>query len=1460
MTPETHRVLERFHPVVAAWFQESFCAPTPVQVDAWPPIASGRSVILLAPTGSGKTLAAFLHSIDRLCFRPIPEKTGTRVLYISPLKALGADIERNLRAPLAGITRIAESRGIPFYAPRVGIRSGDTPSQERRRMLRNPPDILITTPESLFLMLTSQARASLRNVETVIVDEIHTMSGTKRGAHLFLSLERLEAIVRRPLQRIGLSATQRPADLAARLLGGGRYAPEDDRWTPRPVEIVDRSAAPSFELRIEVPQSDEAEPDSPTLFWPNAYERMLDAVRSHRSTMIFVNSRGEAERVAQGLNEAAGETIALAHHGSMARDERRRMEDALKAGSLPALVATSSMELGVDMGAVDLVIQIGAPPSVASGLQRVGRAGHGVGQTSRALFLPKFPGDLVTSVTIAEKMRAEWVETTRAPDKPLDVLAQHIVAIVAEREISVGELFVQIKGATAFRNLSPDQFRSVLAMLSGEYPDHELAAFRPRINWDRRQDLLAPRRGSQAIAVANAGTIPDRGLYGVFLSPDEEGTRRRVGELDEEMVFETQVGDVIVLGASSWRVEDITHDRVLVRPAPGEPGKMPFWHGEGPGRPAELGIAQGKLLARLADRPANPDVPGLSPAAAERLRSYVARQQAAGAVPTHRQVVIERFTDEIGDWRICILAPFGAPVLAPWGLIAQWRLRQRYGAEVDVTWNDDGICFRLPATPEPPEIALCQPTMDDLDGPLVAELPKTALFSARFRENAARALLLVRRAPGKRQPLWAQRRRAADLLQAAVRYPNFPLVLETLRACLQDHFDIPALRHIIQDLERGQVVCTAVDSPTPSPFASALLYQNVGQFIYAGDTPLAERRAQLLSIDYRALRDLLGEEDLRHLFPPEIVASVIDELHNSDRTKPPRDADDIFDRLLEKGELALESVRAMWPDAAPAIDRLIEGRRGLVVSIGSAPYLILARDAGLYRDALGVSIPAGLPSDYTAFRPDALEQLITRFARTRGPFSPDDVAAHYGLGRAVTEPALMKLAGQGLVTAGAFSPERTEVEYCDPAVLRRIKGRTLARMRREVEPVTAPRFAAFRLEWHGLIRPNRGIEALYDAIEQLQGESLPLRDLEFGILARRVADYQPAMLDELLATGEVLWRGTEAVGDQDGRVALYFRSDFDTLAPPPQIESDPTADAIRECLKDGGRFFFELRQSVGGLSDTLARTLWQMVWAGEISNDSWAPVRSKFQGRRLQRHAHRFHARRQKERTIPGTEGRWRRLDVPAALDAKKALAQVEQALVRDGVLMPRGFAAGDLGGGFSRAYPILKMLEKSGKVHRGYFVEGLGGAQFALPAAEGRLRAAICPDGEPRWLRAADPANPYGRELSWPPGRIPWSRSIGADVLFSGRSLLAYLSRSHRKIWVASDQPEDLHTVAESLASAPPTSDSPAPIEQVNDAAAKGSALAEACRAVGLRVDTRGIHRPRPLPPTTVFGGRPKE
>ena len=1428
-----------FHAAVEEWFAGTFPGPTRAQRLAWPEIAASRSTLVLAPTGSGKTLAAFLAAIDRLMFTPVPpEAERCRVVYVSPLRALAFDVERNLRAPIAGIARTAELRGIPFHRPEVALRTGDTPASERARMARHPPDVLITTPESLFLVLTSRARAMLSSVELVIVDEIHALVGTKRGAHLALSLERLAELARQPPQRVGLSATQRPLEEVARYLGGGEGA---RAWRPRPVSIVDAAEGKAFDLKVEVPVEDmsrlgEARPaasegggtddivEGPASavnrrsIWPAIHPRLLELVRAHRSTLVFVNSRRLAERLAAALNELAGEDLVRAHHGSVAREQRIAIEDALKAGRLPAIVATSSLELGIDMGAIDLVVQIETPPSVAAGMQRIGRAGHQAGAVSRGVIFPKYRGDLLSTAAITRAMQEGAVEATRVPANPLDVLAQQVVAVCAEGPRSVDSLFALVRRAAPYARLPRAQFEGVLDMLSGRYPSDEFAELRPRLVWDRLRGMVRAREGAARLAIANAGTIPDRGLYGVFLADGGEGTPegraggRRVGELDEEMVFESRVGEVFVLGASSWRIAEITRDRVIVTPAPGEPGKMPFWHGDRAPRPVELGRAVGALTRELAAAPKERSLPrlvedhALDPVAAQNLLAYLEEQrEATGVLPDDRTLVLERTRDEMGDWRLCLLSPWGGRVHAPWALALQARMRAAGEAEVETLWSDDGIVVRVPDRDRPPDAAVLVPEPEEVEGLVVAELGQSALFAARFREAAARALLLPRRRPGLRSPLWMQRKRAADLLAVASRFGSFPIILEAYRECLQDVFDLPSLVELLRRIRRRELRLVTVDTSAPSPFSASLLFGYVANYIYDGDAPLAERRAQALAVDQAQLKELLGEAELRELLDPSVLAEVEQERQCLDERRRAHGPDALHDLLVRVGDLTRDEAAARvapprGEDASPSALAgawtavLLTERRAILVSLAGEERLAAAEDAGRLRDAFGVPPPPGLPDAFLEPVADPLGDVVARYARTHGPFTAADVGRRYGVVPERIEQALRRIAEAGRVLEGEFRPGGIGREWCDASVLQMLRRRSLARLRRQVEPAEPAALGRLLLDWQdvatGMPRPVRtGPEAVLQAVEQLQGAVVPASVLERDVLPARVGLYRPQDLDALCAAGEVVWVGIAPLGERDGKVALFLAEDLWLLH---AARADKPAGEIHDRLREhlarhGASFFADLHLAAGGgLVQPVLDALWDLVWAGEVTNDTLGALRAFVRGPSLRRRAARRPAPfRSRRHAPPSASGRWSLLTPPPAARAptptERAKAQAEQLLSRHGVLTRTAVLAEGVPGGFAALYPVLRALEEAGRVRRGYFVAGLGGSQFAHPGALERLRAlresVLGADEEPRAavLAATDPASPYGATLPWPKAEAGRpQRSAGVHVVLVDGSLLA--------------------------------------------------------------------------------------
>ncbi|MCX4765428.1 DEAD/DEAH box helicase [Streptomyces sp. NBC_01275] len=1457
MVSSAHRALDGFSPATRGWFTGAFSAPTAAQAGAWQAIGAGSDVLVVAPTGSGKTLAAFLAALDQLASTPPPAdpRKRCRVLYVSPLKALAVDVERNLRSPLTGIRQESVRLGLPEPEVKVGIRSGDTPPAERRALSTRPPDILITTPESLFLMLTSATRDALTGIETVILDEVHAVAGTKRGAHLALSLERLDELLPKPARRIGLSATVRPVDEVARYLSPRRRA-----------EIVQPKSGKEFDLSVVVPVEDLGElggspvaegsegAERPSI-WPHVEERIADLVQSHRSTIVFANSRRLAERLCNRLNEIAYEratgepldehhspaqlmggsgaaqgappVIARAHHGSVSKEQRALVEEDLKAGRLPAVVATSSLELGIDMGAVDLVVQVESPPSVASGLQRVGRAGHQVGAVSTGVVFPKYRGDLVQAAVVTERMRTGSIESLKVPANPLDVLAQQLVAMTALDTWQVDDLLAMVRRAAPFASLPESAFTAVLDMLAGRYPSDAFAELRPRVVWDRVAGTITGRPGAQRLAVTSGGTIPDRGLFGVFLAgADPKKGGGRVGELDEEMVYESRVGDVFTLGTSSWRIEDITRDRVLVSPAPGVPGRLPFWKGDQLGRPLELGRAVGAFLREVGSLPKDDArlrllTAGLDAWAADNVLSYLDEQrQACGHVPDDRTIVVERFRDELGDWRVVVHSPFGAQVHAPWALALGARLSERYGMDAQVMHADDGIVLRLPdadlmgldlldqepmragvafgaaADTDQAPVGAADVVFDkgEVDRIVTDQVGGSALFAARFRECAARALLLPRRSPGKRTPLWQQRQRAAQLLQVASEFGSFPIVLEAVRECLQDVFDVPGLVELMGDLETRKVRLVEVTTPEPSPFARSLLFGYVAQFLYEGDSPLAERRAAALSLDSRLLAELLGQAELRELLDAEVLTKLERELQWLTEDRRVKDAEGVADLLrllgpLTEAELAERGAEPPWAR------ELAAARRAIRVRIAGADHWAAIEDAGRLRDALGTALPVGVPEAFMEPVKDPLGDLLARHARTHGPFTSTTAAARFGLGVAVTEGALQRLAASGRVVQGEFHPAGIGQEWCDATVLRRLRRRSLAALRHELEPVPPPALAQFLPQWQHIGQGHslRGVDGLVRAVEQLQGASVPASALEKLVLPSRVRDYAPAMLDELTAAGEVVWAGAGALPGKDGWVSLYLADATPLLLSPPHpLELTAVHQSVLDALSGGyGLFFRQIADQIRATTHPdatdpqLADAIWDLAWSGRLTNDTLTPMRSLLgSGRTAGSTAHRARrtvprgrygsltaAARPASRGGPPTvAGRWSLLPAHEPDLTVRAHALARTLLDRHGVVTRGAVAAEGVEGGFSATYRVLSVFEESGQARRGYVVEGLGAAQFAMDGAVDRLRAvANARDrGEPLPGPTAGQADAVtGTFPPYDPGDIAWDTG-GLDAPFA--------------------------------------------------------------------------------------------
>uniref|UniRef100_UPI00356B3794 DNA glycosylase AlkZ-like family protein n=1 Tax=Nocardioides sp. TaxID=35761 RepID=UPI00356B3794 len=1021
----------------------------------------------------------------------------------------------------------------------------------------------------------------------------------------------------------------------------------------------------------------------------------------------------------------------------------------------------------------------------------------------------------------------------------------------------VDDLYDLLRRTASFAQLPRGAYDATLDLLAGRYPSDEFAELRPRIVWDRVTGSLTGRPGAQRLAVTSGGTIPDRGLFGVFLVG--EGTGRRVGELDEEMVYESRVGDVFALGATSWRIEDITHDRVLVTPAPGVPGRLPFWTGDTLGRPAELGRAIGAFTRELSTMPTaraieHVQAQGLDEFAAANLVTYLHEQiEATRVLPSDSSLLVERFRDELGDWRLVLHSPYGTPVHAAWALAINARLRERYGVDGQAVASDDGIVIRIPDTDtEPPGAEVVVFAPDEIEDLVTTEVGGSALFASRFRECASRALLLPRRDPGRRSPLWQQRQRSAALLEVAAKYPSFPIVLEAVRECLQDVYDLPALVGLMSAVDRREVQVVDVDTTAPSPYARSLLFGYVAQFMYEGDSPIAERRAAALSLDQGLLAELLGRAELRELLDPQVLAEVEAELQRLAPDRRARGAEGVADLLRLLGPLSTSEVQercADGLDVAEVLSALALTRRIVQVRVAGIQRWCAIEDVARLRDGLGVAVPPGTPEIFTEPVEDPLADLVSRFARTHGPFTIDQVAERLGLGAAVVRHTLERLAAQGRVFDGEFRPAGSGTEWCDAEVLRSLRRRSLARLRKEVEPVPAEALGRFLLAWQhvatsgstGSRRGPRGVDGLLGVIDQLAAAPVPASALESLVLPARVRDYEPAFLDELTGAGEVIWAGHGSLPGNDGWVSLHLADQAALTLPSPAAGLDapnddpatdraagPLARQVLDALAPGGAWFFrQLAEAVGCTDDqALAGVLWELVWAGRISNDTLTPLRALTRGGRA---AHKTKAQprprmaattgvrgRMPSRTGPAhTAGRWALLPTLDTDPTRRAHAAAERLLDRYGVVIRGAVMSERTPGGFAAAYKVLSAFEDSGRCRRGYFVDGLGAAQFGTAGAIDRLRtfSETDPNAKPSAvaLAATDPANPFGAALPWPVatgsteqsrGHRPGRKAGALTVLVDGE-LIIYVERGGKTLLTWSEDLDRLNPAAEALAQA---------------------------------------------------------
>jgi ATP-dependent Lhr-like helicase len=1431
--------LSLFLPPVRDWFHSALGEPTPAQTQSWPLIAAGKHTLILAPTGSGKTLAAFLACLDGL-WRQNPVPPGVRVLYISPLKALNNDIHRNLQVPLAGVAETARHMGLPLPTLVVAVRTGDTPTAERQRLIKKPPHILITTPESLHLMLTSKARETLRNVTHCIVDEIHALSPNKRGVFLALLLERLAALTPNGFQRIGLSATQRPLDEVARFLGG-READVDGRFVPRPVSIVDAGLRKDLDLRVLCPV-DHFGPQPEKSVWPSIYRLLREQIQDHRSTIVFANNRRTVERITANLNE--DEEVARAHHGSVSLEVRQATEQALKDGRLPAVAATGSLELGIDMGAVDLVCQVESPGSVSRGLQRVGRAGHLVGQTSKGRLIPKMPSDLLEQAVLAREMAAGRVEEIYVPINCLDILAQQLVALAAQDSWNVPDLFALVRRAYPFRDLSAQAFETVLEMISGRYrlnnglashgtpregsgvtvhSSPRLMALEPRVSWDRVHNRLHALPGSRQLALVNGGTIPDTGQYAAYTQ-----TGVRIGELDEEFVYERRVGDAFLLGTNAWRVDKIEADRVLVAPAQGAPAMVPFWRGESTGRSYALGVALGGFLREVAQRVDASDCLQwlergffLDERSARNVRDHVRRQLAGtGSLPTDKTLVVEASRDPLGDWQVILLSPLGNRLHFGLRLALEHRLQERLGYRPQCLHHADGILIRLTDTDEPILDLFSGLTPENVEPMILDALADSALFALRFRQNAARALLLPRSKIGKRAPLWLQRLRGRDLLQVARQHPDFPIVVETHRECLHDHLDMPSLQSLLSDIHENRIEVVTRRAETPSPFASGLLFSFTAAFMYQYDDvePTATKGAAL---DGQLLDQLVAPQRHAHLLDPRAVHQVERRLRGIGQ--PPRSSAEAAEWLRRLGDLTpaeLEGPMAEFLNAlqSDGLARLIE-----LPGAREPRRWVLTEEADVYSAAFGMGRASPKQQQ------DAAEMILGRFLETHALVGLDDVSDRYPLESAWAKRKLEEWTRGGRLVPIQPSNDAPTVQWSAPANLQQVQRGSLAILRREVLTCSPPQFADFVIRWQKLHPEHRRGESagLEETLNRLQGLPLPAELWERVVLPSRVPAYQPRWLDEIVASGNWTWacQGDDAPGA--GALAFFHREQLGGIPRPPLDDAtalSPRDEHLLECLQQrGASFVADLAAEAGrectrvGPSelapDGIRCGLWRLLRQGLVTNDRFDVIRKgepaangdgsaeaagSVASRSTSHRRLRFSSRRP---TQLRPEGRWSLIGWGHPDPEERAVFCAALLLHRYGVVARELALLDPWMLPWRSLYEVLTRMELSGEVRRGYFVEGLSGAQFALPEAAEMLQSLHRPSSSADpvlLLHSLDPANLFGAGAPFDVplldgGTRSFTRRPGNWLAVrAGRPILLVEGQGKRLTALASAGPED--------------------------------------------------------------------
>jgi len=1423
-------VLKLFHPAVARWFRESFQAPTPPQQQGWPRIAAGEHTLILSPTGSGKTLAAFLYAIDEAIHSAGDVgsmKRGVHTLYLSPLKALANDIERNLDPPLEGVQQCAQKLGMTLPEIRVGVRTGDTPQTVRRQMVRRPPSLLITTPESLHLLLTSiRAREMLRTVRYVIVDEIHSMCSSKRGTFLSLLLERLDALNEHAPLRIGLSATQRPLEEVARFLGG-----TDAHGTARPVAIVDAGMRKSMDLEVvspvpdmtALPQDDHRAPSA----WPAIYERLLEMVEGHESTLIFANSRRVVERISAEMNRRAGHDFVRAHHGSVSREQRHRIEQALKDGLLPALVATSSMELGIDVGAIDLVCQVELPYSVASGLQRVGRAGHLVRATSKGRLIPKTRADLLMMACMARSMLRGEISAVRIPKNPLDVLAQQMIAMISVDEWDAEALYARVRSAYPYQDLPLESFEAVLDQIAGTYRTPELPSLRPRVSWDRMTGKLYPMPGSRQLAVLNGGTIPDTGQYPMVL---EDG-RTRIGELDEEFVFERRVGETFVLGTGQWRVLEIRHDRVVVSSVEEPEAMMPFWKGDGLGHDAEFGWRFGRFIRACMERAERGTLKQwlreesmLDEAAAENTVSFVAAQlKHGGALPTDRCLLVDVFPNEAGDMRVAVLTPFGRSFHLALHLAIQGALRAKGQALPEAVFSNGGILFR-PGSGGANRLieALRGFRVQDLKQLILSELENTPYFAMRFRRNAARALLLPRARPGKRTPLWLQRLRSHELLAYASQHPNFPVVLETYREILEDKLPLQTMMDVVAGIETGEISVTIRRGRGPSPFAGVLLLDFAGRYLYEDDRPV--RQGNTMASARSGLRALLGEDGpvSIDLLDREAVAGIEARLQALSPRQQARNGVEAIELLRRIGDLSRDELEARCGISAQDVlgDLILDGRIVPVNFPGAEPEhrWICSEDAVRYE----------------RLDPEDIRWIVNRYVMHHAYRTLQDIVQRYPMALPMTDTLCQTLGWSGIRLE-----DGSEV-WTSSEVLAGLRRETLRGRRNRIRPVAPEIYAQSLLRLHTLHAPL-GVEGLQDAMEQLGGCRFPISVWD-DILRQRIRGYRRELLDDLVRSGWIEWTGW-CEGQRSREVQLApaaWRSPH--LQKPWEVLSKKAREIADVLMTHGALFLHQLAGMAEGSPAEISEALWELMWAGWVTNDSIrAATEEKPTQLRTMRRQHRH----------GWGAGRWSAVVNPSVEGEDTARASIRVLFGRYGMLT-RDIAGADvLPISWREAYGLLTRMEWGGEVERAYFVSGLSAPQFAQRSMIDRLHSTTS-DLEPKLLHVSDPACAFG--TLFPVLRGDGSRYIIRHhpgnylVVCAGRPVLAVENRAQRLVSLAALTEETLGGVLKTLDGLIADRTQPAAIriETLDGAPILGSRAASALSSLGFSREDQGMVRYR--------------